>query len=143
MRIPTVLFAAGLVVLFACTDTAPTDIDQAALAPQTTLLKHGATGAVPGLPADLDLTAIDEDGNADGIVCVKTVPAGKGKAPPRTIAKDNKDGVCPGGFEEHALDLPACTFLQPVAECDCDAADGFTTVVDGTEVCITPGGPAG
>lgn len=126
VRIATV--GVGLFFLLACSGDGPADLERSALAPDDASFKQGATGAIPGTPDDLDLAAIDDAGNGDGVVCVKTVPAGKGNGAERTIAMDNKNGTCPGGFEEQTLvtELPACTEEgQSVEECDCEAAGGI------------------
>jgi hypothetical protein len=122
----TAILAMGLAVLFGCADQGPTEL--ALLGPEEVSLSQAATGATLGTSEDMDLAASDY--NEDGVVCVKTVPGGKGKAAPRTIVKDNKDdGTCPGGFEAWELtigDLPVCTASgQSTDECDCEAAGGL------------------
>ncbi len=72
---------------------------------------NGASGAIPGVPDDDDFPfdLSEFDNNDSPGVCVKTVPAGKGKGATRTIIKDDfEDGTCPGGFEWVALALPFC-----------------------------------
>jgi hypothetical protein len=105
-------------VAVACADT-PTDPMTDVDFDLSAMYGRGATGAMldPG-----DLAQYDVDGN--GAVCVKTVPEGKGKGAQRTIVKDDKDGVCPGGFEltEVGGELPACepnVYYPDTESCAC------------------------
>lgn len=112
---------AAIVAVAACADT-PTD-------PMTqpefdlSALFGRASGAQPGEPTQAEYEFWDDNGN--GLVCVKTVPEGKGKDPARTILKDDKDGTCPGGFEvtEVGGGLPACepnVFYPDTESCACE-----------------------
>lgn len=127
MKIRLTLGGAALVALVAvaCADT-PTDPAAGVQFDLSTMYGKGATGAMLD-PGDL---AQYDDGN--GIVCVKTVPEGKGKAAQRTIVKDDKDGVCPGGFEvtELGSSLPLCeggeeTLTPDDPPCDCQIGEGW------------------
>jgi len=100
---------------------------------------NGASGAMPGVPDDFDLSKYDDNG--DGFVCVKTVPAsGKGRAPTRTIIKDTfDDGTCPGGFELTAVAaLPACdpgVLYNDTTSCTCE--DGWLNPAPNVYFCGT------
>lgn len=118
--------AAGA-MLVACTAEAPTEPNMSVFEADAVSFAR-ASGAIPSG----DVTLADHDGNGNGLVCVKTVPAGNGQAPERTIVKDDNKNGCPGGFEETSLDdpgdLPICAEAQPIgdpAECICEDAGGL------------------